>query len=213
MSVTASGSSTSKPAWRARVERLWARASTWLLAYLPERSKYRRPAVHIRTAAAVPATSVRLALALIGLVCSSTVIIGKPGWVIMTCLLAGLFCLPGTFVGGAVVIAISLLAVFDTTPAEVWRTPLLVAGVPLMMQLAAVAGQTTLLARIELRVIGLSLRRYLVIQVFAQLLALVGSMVAGLGYVLPQLMALAAVAVLALVVLWLPSLGPVRRTD
>jgi hypothetical protein len=212
MSVTASGS-TSSARLAAAAGRLWTRVSTWVLAYLPERSTYRRPPVRIETETAVPSAVVRLAVVLIGLFCSSTVIIGTPGWVIMVALLAGLFCLPGSFFCGAVVIALGLLTVFDTTAAEVWRTPLLIAGVPLMVQLAAVAGQATLLARIELRVIGMSLRRYLVLQVFAQLLALVGGMIVGMGMVLPQLMALASVGLLALVVLWLPSLGPPRRED
>ena len=58
------------------------------------------------------------------------------------------------------------------------------------------------------------IRRYLAIQLFAQLLALTGGLVEGLGLVMPQLMAIAAVAVLALMVFWLPSLGPSRkRTD
>lgn len=218
MSVAASGSSGSAGAAGssgapARFERVWARVSTWFLAYLPERSKHRRPPVRIHTAAAVPAFVVRLLVVLVGLVCASTVIIGTPGWVVMIAMLIALFCLPGSFVGGAVVIALGLLSVFDTSPPEVWRTPLLVAGIPLMMQLAAVAGQAGLLARIELGVLSLALRRNLIIQVFAQLLALVGALVAGLGVVLPQLMALAAVSLLALVVLWLPTLGPARRTD
>jgi len=130
--------------------------------------------------------------------------------VVVVGLLVVLFCVPGSFIGGAVVIALALLAAFDLATPEVWRTPLLVAGVPLMMQLATVAGQASLTARIELQVIKLAMRRYLVIQVFAQLLALVGALVAGLGLVLPQLMALGAVAMLALVVLWLPGMGPSR---
>jgi hypothetical protein len=166
--------------------------------------------VQIHTQAAVPGYAVRLVAVVVGLVCASTVILGAPGWVVLVGLLIGLFCLPGTFMGGAVVIALALLAAFDLTPAEVWRTPLLVAGVPLMLQLAAVAGQASLTARIELQVIKLAMRRYLAIQVFAQLFALVGALVAGLGLVLPQLMALGAVALLALVLLWLPKMGPSR---
>lgn len=196
----------------APLHRLWTRARTWLLAYLPDLSRHRRPRVRIQTAAAVPGAGLRLAVVLIGLVCASTVVTGWPGWFVVIGLLVGTFCVPGSFVVGAFVIALGVLAVFDTTPAASWRTPLLVAGIPLMLQLASVAGQASWLAPIELRVIASSLRRYLVIQVFAQLLALVGSVVAGLGLVLPQVMALAAVALLALVLLWVPRLGPSRRT-
>ncbi len=42
-------------------------------------------------------------------------------------------------------------------------------------------------------------------------LVITGGLVEGLGLVLPQVMALAGVAVLALLVFWLPSLGPSRR--
>lgn len=199
--------------WSQRVGRLWRRLSTWVLAYLPERSRARRPPVRIRTESAVPGAALRLAVVSIGLVCAAAVVIGVPGWVVVIGLLIGLFCLPGTMAGGALVIVLGLLLVFDPEPAPVWRTPLLVAGIPLLMQLAAVAGQATLRARIELQVLALPMRRYLVIQVFAQLLALVGAMVAGLGYVLPQVMALAAMVLLALVAFWLPSLGPARRQD
>lgn len=207
------GSPAGSPAWLSGLGRMGARVSTWFLAYLPERSKSRRPPVRIHTAPAVPGPVLRLAVALVGLVCASTVVTGPPGWVVVIALLVGLYCLPGTMVGGALVMALGLLMVFDTSTAGAWRTPLLVAAIPLMMQLAAVAGQASWTARIELRVVELALRRYLVVQVFAQLLALAGGVVAGLGYVLPQVMAFGAVALLALVVFWLPSLGPARRRD
>jgi hypothetical protein len=198
---------------RSGLGRLWVQVSTWFLAYLPERSKARRPPVRIHTSAAVPGGALRLVVLLIGLVCASTVVTGPPGWVVVIGLLVGLCCAPGTVVAGALVIVFGLLMVFDPTSGAAWRTPLLVAAVPLMMQLAAVAGQASWAARIELRVLALTLRRYLVVQVFAQLLALAGGIVAGLGYVLPQVMALAAVAVLALVAFWMPTLGPARRRD
>jgi hypothetical protein len=126
-------------------------------------------------------------------------------------LLIAIACVPGALVTGVLVMVLGLLMVFDTDPAAPWRMPLLVAGIPLMMQLATIAGQASWLARIELRVLELPLRRYLVIQLFAQLLALTGSLVEGLGLVLPQVMALAGVAVVTLLVFWLPSMGPARR--
>jgi hypothetical protein len=201
------------PATRSGLRRLLVQVSTWLLAYLPERGRYRRPPVRIRTAPAVPGLGVRLVVVLLGLVCAWVVVTGPPGWVVVLGLLVGICVFPGALVTGVLVIVLGLLMVFDPEPAAPWRTPLLVAVVPLMMQLAAVAGQASWAARIELRVLGLPLRRYLGIQPFAQLLALTGSMVAGLGLVLPQVMALAAVALLALVVFWLPNLGPARQRD
>ena len=136
---------------------------------------------------------------------------GPPGWVAVALLLVVVGIAPGTLVTGVLVMLLGLLMVFDTDPASPWRTPLLVAGVPLMMQLATIAGQASWLTRVELRVLELPLRRYLAIQLFAQLLALTGGLVEGLGLVLPQVMALAGVAVLALLVFWLPTLGPSRR--
>jgi hypothetical protein len=201
------------PALRTGLGRLWAQASAWVLAYLPERGKFRRPAVRIHTSASVPGLGLRLVVVLLGLICASVTVTGTPGWVVVIALLATICALPGSLVAGVLVMVLGLLMVFDQEPVAPWRTPLLVAAVPLMMQLAAIAGQATWAARIELRVLGLPLRRYLGIQVFAQLLALTGSTIAGLGFVLPQVMALAAVAVLALVVFWVPSLGPARRRD
>ena len=198
---------------RSRLERLWVRARSWVLAYLPDRSNARRPAVRIRTGPAVPGYVLRLAVAGIGLLCASLVVTGPPGWVVVSALLIGIVFAPGTLVTGVLLMVLGLLMVFDTDPAAPWRTPLLVAGLPLMMQLAAIAGQATWLARIELRVLELPLRRYLIIQVFAQLLALTGSLVEGLGLVLPQVMALAGVAFVALLAFWLPSMGPARRRD
>lgn len=198
------------PLLRSGPGRLWLRTSTWLLAYLPDRSRSRRPPVRLHAGAAVPSPVLRAAVVLIGLICASTVVTGPPGWVITIGLLIGAFLAPGTMVTGVLVIAFGLLMVFDPEPASGWRTPLLVALLPAMMQLAAIAAQASWSARIELRVLELPLRRYLGIQVVAQLLTLAGAMVAGLGWVLPQVMALAAVAVLALVVVWLPTLGPAR---
>ena len=198
---------------RSRLERLWVRTRSWVLAYLPDRSNAHRPAVRIRTDAAVPGWLLRLSVAALGLFCASFVVTGPPGWVVVSALLVAIAFAPGTVVAGVLLMVLGLLMVFDPDPAAPWRTPLLVAGLPLMMQLAAIAGQATWLARIELRVLELPLRRYLVIQVFAQLLALTGGLVEGLGLVLPQVMALAGVAVVALLVFWLPSLGPARRRD
>jgi len=198
---------------RSRLEQLWVRGRSWVLAYLPDRSNARRPAVRIRTGTAVPGYVLRLAVAGLGLFCASLVVTGPPGWVVVSALLIGIAFAPGTLVTGVLLMVLGLLMVFDTDPAAPWRTPLLVAGLPLVMQLAAIAGQATWLARIELRVLELPLRRYLVIQVFAQLLALTGSLVEGLGFVLPQVMALAGVAFVALLAFWLPSMGPARRRD
>lgn len=196
---------------RTRLERLWVRTRSWVLAYLPDRSNARRPPVRIRTRPAVPGYVLRLAVVALGLLCASLVVTGPPGWVVVVALLIAIACVPGALVTGVLVMVLGLLMVFDTDPAAPWRMPLLVAGIPLMMQLATIAGQASWLARIELRVLELPLRRYLVIQLFAQLLALTGSLVEGLGLVLPQVMALAGVAVLALLVFWLPSMGPARR--
>lgn len=198
------------PTWT-RLERLWVRTRSWVLAYLPDRSNARRPPVRIRTRPAVPGYVLRLAVVALGLLCASLVVTGPPGWVVVVALLIAIACVPGALVTGVLVMVLGLLMVFDTDPAAPWRMPLLVAGIPLMMQLATIAGQASWLARIELRVLELPLRRYLVIQLFAQLLALTGSLVEGLGLVLPQVMALAGVAVLALLVFWLPSMGPARR--
>jgi hypothetical protein len=208
--VPAPAAPPASPTWT-RLERLWVRTRSWVLAYLPDRSNARRPPVRIRTRPAVPGYVLRLAVVALGLLCASLVVTGPPGWVVVVALLIAIACVPGALVTGVLVMVLGLLMVFDTDPAAPWRMPLLVAGIPLMMQLATIAGQASWLARIELRVLELPLRRYLVIQLFAQLLALTGSLVEGLGLVLPQVMALAGVAVLALLVFWLPSMGPARR--
>lgn len=208
----AASSAAGAPGWTwTRVERSLRRARTWVLAYLPDQSTARRPPVRIRTDTSVPGGVLRLAVVVLGLLCASLVVTGPPGWVAVIILLVIIGIVPGTLVTGVLVMLLGLLMVFDPDPASPWRTPLLVAGVPLLMQLATIAGQASWLTRVELRVLELPLRRYLAIQLFAQLLALTGGLVEGLGLVLPQVMALAGVAVLALLVFWLPSLGPSRQ--
>jgi hypothetical protein len=204
-------SSIRDPAVRSRLARRWVRVRTWFLAYLPERSTSRRPRVRIWVASALPNLALRLVVVAIGLICASVVVTGPPGWIVAIALLAAMVAAPGSMVGGVLVMMLGLLMVFDTDPAPGWRTPLLVLGLPLMLQLAAIAGQASWTARIELRVLLLPLRRFLAVQVFAKLLAMAGVLIAGLGLVLPQVMALAAVCVLALVAFWVPSLGPARR--
>lgn len=201
------------PAMRTGLPRLWAQLTSWLLAYLPGRRGPRLPRVHIHTAPAIPGVVLRAIVVGIGFCCGLLVVPGPPGWVITIGLLVALFWLPGSLVAGVVVMVLGLFLAFDVEPTAPWRTPLLVAALPLMLQLAAIAGQTSITARIELRALALPLRRYLAIQVFAQLLALTGAMVAGLGWVLPQLMALASVALLSIVIFWIPSLGPARSRD
>lgn len=201
------------PALRTGLPRLWAQLTSWLLAYLPGRRGPRLPRVRIHTAPAIPGAVLRVIVVLICFSCGLLVVPGPPAWVVVIGLLIALFCVPGTLVAGALVMILGLFLAFDGAPTDPWRTPLLVAALPLMLQLAAIAGQASIAARIELRVLTLPLRRYLTIQVFAQLLALTGAMVAGLGWVLPQLMALTAAALLALVVFWVPTLGPARKRD
>lgn len=201
------------PAIRTGLIRLWAQLTSWLLAYLPGRRGSRLPRVHIHTAPAIPGLVLRAIVVAIGFGCGLLVVPGPPGWAIMIALLVTMFFVPGSVTACILVMIMGVFLAFDIEPSVFWRTPLLVAALPLMLQLAAIAGQASMAGRIELRVLVLPLRRYLAIQVFAQLLVLTASMVAGLGWVLPHLMALAVFALLAVVVFWLPTLGPARRRD
>lgn len=201
------------PSMRTGLPRLWAQLTSWLLAYLPGRRGPRLPRVRIHTAAAIPSVLLRAIVVAIVVGCGLLVVPGPPGWAIVIILLVTVFCIPGSMIAGILVMILGVFLAFDIEPGGIWRTPLLVAALPLMLQLAAIAGQASIAARIEFRVLALPLRRYLAIQLFAQLLVLTGTMVAGLGWVLPQLMALAALALLALVVFWLPTLGPARKRD
>ena len=194
------------PASRTGLSRRWAQLISWVLAYLPGHRGPRLPRVRIHTGPAVPGVVLRAIVVAIGFGCGQLIVSGTPGWVVVIGLLVALFVVPGSLIAGVLVMVLGLLLAFDGDPVGSWRTPLLVAALPLMLQLAAITGQCSSIAWIELRVLALPLRRYLGIQVFAQLLALTGSLVAGLGLVLPQLMALAAVALLALVAFWLPTL-------
>ena len=203
--------STSGLAWPTRLRRRWTRARAWVLAYLPDRSRVFRPTVRITTSPSIPSLLLRLVVVAIGLLCAATVVGGPPGWVVVVGLSVAILVVPGSMVPGALVGVLGLLMVFDIQTPAVWRAPFLIAAAPLMLQLAAVAGQASATARIELRVLALPLRRYLVIQLFAQTLALVGAVSAGLGLVQPQAMAVAGAALLVLVLVWLPSLGASRR--
>ena len=79
------------------------RARSWVLAYLPDRSNARRPAVRIQTGAAVPGYVLRLTVVGLGLLCASLVVTGPPGWVVVSALLIVIACVPGSLVDGHLV--------------------------------------------------------------------------------------------------------------
>lgn len=190
---------------------IWRRARARTTAYLPAWTRDRRPRTRIHTGPAIPGLAVRLITVVVGLLCAATVTTGQAGWVIIAALLIGLAWAPGSITGSLLVIALALQMVVEPGPPPVWRAPLLVAAVPLLLLLAAIAGQAAWTARVELKVLAQPWRRYLGVQAFAQPLAAAGGLLAGSGLVLPPVMALAGLVLLGVVAFWVPSLGPPRQ--
>lgn len=219
---------TTTPGRRRLLASLAARAAGWLAAwldaYLP-RLRRRRPSVLIRTGPALPGWAVRIALALLGLGLANLVGAGGAPWLLIVVLAVLVVGWPSGFPTVALVIVIALIAAMAAVPPSPLLGAVLVAGLPALVQLGAVAGRAGWTARIEVAALVAPLPRFVLIQAVAQPLALLGGWLAGsLGNWLSaersappaSWIVLPIVAVLGLGVLsfgWLPGLGQARRDE
>lgn len=160
------------------------------------------PRVTVKLGPTVPGWALRALFLLVVLGCGLLTSAGVPGLVV----LLGLAGVAVVRTGGVLpaVVAV-LLAVFalpgSAAPFEA-RGFVLLAGLHLVMQLGATFGRTRWDARFELRALGVVGRRYLVVQVVSQVLALLAAVVTQ-GQLQAAWFPPLAVVALALLVVWL----------
>jgi hypothetical protein len=168
-----------------------ARRAVWFV-----RRDRKRPAVTVRLRHWVPCWTIRVLCVLVGIGCA--ILTGAPTaliWIV-SAVVALLLVWPGGVLPAVVAVVVGLCALYLDPAVTSPRPFVLLAGVHLVLQGAALTGRNGLRARIELGVLAAALRRYLPIQAVAQAVALLGL----------------AVTRQRLEVAWLPVLGVVSLT-
>ncbi len=188
--------------WRAGRDRLRG----WLAAYAPWLAG-RLPAVRIDTGWWVPGWVLRL---LLGALAAACLVPPRPGgfWaVVLSGYVVALMAQPGGVLpaSAVAVVAVQLLVAPELT--TTLRIALTILGLHAVAQLGVLAGRAGPFARFELRVLALPLPRFLIIQVIAQTLALVGAWLSGRAPEVDALPVLAILGLAAAVLGWLPGLG------
>lgn len=176
-----------------------------LLSLLP--TKARLPAVRLELEHWLPCWVFRLLSVLLALGSAALVLSGTFGWLVVGVLAVLILIRPGSPAAPvlAAVLGFSLLQ----QPEQVWglRGPLLLLGVHACIALSALIGVTSWTARVQLRVLASPLGRFAVIQLVAQVIGVLGALLAGRELSWPWVPVVAALAVLALAWVWVPRLG------
>lgn len=152
------------------------------------------PRVGIAVGAWVPGWGLRLAVAIVALVCSALLHPGHTLWVLAG--LGALVVLARPSGVAAAVFAFALGFRLAVSPGDPFAaTPyLLLFGVHLLITLARVASLTPWTAKIDLQVLVPPVRRFLALQVLVQLLAIAGAAVTASSVTVPWLPVLVGVA-------------------
>lgn len=174
-----------------------ARRAAWFA-----RLDRRRPAVTVRLRRWVPGWTIRVCCVLVGIGC--VVLTGAPSTLagIISAVVVLLLIWPGGVMPAVVAVLVGLCALYLDPAVTSARPFLLLAGVHLVLQGAALTSRAGPRARIELGVLAVALRRYLPIQVVSQAVALLGLALTRQRLEVAWLPVLGAVS-LALVVFWL----------
>lgn len=162
------------------------------------------PRVRLQPALAAPCWALRLAVIALGLGCTAVVSPLEVGWVIAGVISLALLVRPGGSAPAwfAVFLGVAL-ALSPRAPLSA-RDFLLLAGIPAQVLLAAQLGWVPWRAKVELAVLAGPLRRYLVLQLVAQPVAVLAALLA------TDNLAVAAVPLLAVLVLAVVAWATVR---
>jgi len=173
----------------------------------------RRRRVTVRLGASLPAWSLRGLAVAVALGCVLLAASGPLLTGVGTALALILLVRPGGWAPAALVAYVTLALAIGGSPGwDPGRSALLL-GTHLLLQLGAVLGRCTWSAQVELRALAVPARRFLAVQLAAQLVALAAAALSAGGLRLPGLTALAA-TVLGLLLLWLVprlAVAPSRR--
>lgn len=196
----------------ARVERIRIRLDQLArtLRIRPTPADRPLPRVRIATGPAVPAWVLRLVLLALGTGCGALVTSGPMSRVLLGAGLLVVVVLPGSLAAAPFVIGVALVLA-AAGPGHPLTTALLLAGLHLFMLLGALVSELSLVARVELRSLWPSARRYLLIQAPSQLLALTVVKLADHPVTVPWLPVLAAAGLTAMVSWLLPWVARGRR--
>jgi hypothetical protein len=167
------------------------RRALWFVRTGPQ-----RPAVTVRLRRWVPGWTIRACCVLVAVGC--LLLTGAPAPLTgIVCVLAVLLLvLPGGVLPAVLAVLVGVCALYLNPAVTSARPFLILAGVHLLVQLAALTSRTGFRARVELGVLLVALRRYLPVQAGAQAVALLGL----------------AITRQRLEVAWLPVLGVVSLT-
>jgi hypothetical protein len=161
-----------------------------------------RPAVTVRLHRWVPGWAIRVCCVLVAAGCVLLTEAPSPLTWIVSVLAVLLLGWPSGMLPAVVAVLIGLCTLYlDPTATDI-RPFMILAGVHLQVQLAALIGRTGWRARIELGVLVAALRRYLPIQAVAQAVALLGLTLTRQRLEVAWLPVLGVVS-LTLVVIWL----------
>jgi hypothetical protein len=160
-----------RPAVLAPINRLVdrARRALWFV-----RTGRQRPAVTVRLRRWVPGWTIRACCVLVAVGCVLLTGAPKPLTGVVSVVAVLLVVLPGGVLPAVLAVLVGVCALYLDPALTSVRPFLILAGLHLVVQLAALTGRTGLRARVELGVLLAALRRYLPIQAVAQAVALLG---------------------------------------
>lgn len=131
-----------------------------------------KPWVGVDLGPAIPGWLYRLILGLIGLGCAALVVSSVFQWVLVGLLLVLIMIRPAGMVPAILILIFGITLTVSGSSPYAWQALLLLFGSHLLVVLSASNGDLSPFGRLELRVLIAPLRRFVIIQVAAQLLAL-----------------------------------------
>ena len=175
-----------------------------VLSLLP--TKARLPAVEVELHGWVPCWALRLVAVGLALGSAALVIRGPFGWLVVGVVAAVILVRPGSPAAPvlAAVLGFSLLQL-DRSPDA--RGPLLLLGLHACITLCVLLGATTWAARVRLAVLASPAPSFAAIQLTAQLVGVLGTLLAGRQLSWPWLPVVATMVLLLVVSAWIPRLG------
>ncbi len=170
------------------------------------------PRVAISMGPWVPALVLRVGVAGVALACLALLTPGTGVWVAGALAALVMVARPSGIALSIFVVALGLRLALTTSEPFAWRSFALLFGVHLLVQLGRVVSNVGWSARIDLRVLASPARRFLLLQAFAQVLALGGALLTSASVAVPWLPVLVGVALTLLAWQLLSRLtGPPQR--
>ena len=175
-----------------------------LMSLLP--TKARLPAVELQLRGCVPCWLLRLVAVALALGSAALVIVGPFGWLVVGLLAALILIRPGSPAAPVLAATLGFSLLQHSTGWE-GRGPLLLLGVHACVALCLLLGATSWAARVRLGVLASPAPSFAAIQLTAQLIGVLGTLLAGRQLSWPWLPVVAIMVLLLVVLAWIPRLG------